>query len=117
WSSWNYLSQTKDDQGHAVCLTYWMNLLQGMKTKLPLLVSLNPLIPIKADKILLRKVYRHPQFNAAAMQAQEDLPKIQGADRLWFAGAWTCWGFHEDGIASAVRIANALGVQAPWQTS
>ncbi|MDR3520097.1 MAG: FAD-dependent oxidoreductase [Acidocella sp.] len=117
WSSWNYLSCTKDDQSHAVCLTYWMNLLQGMQTRLPLLVSLNPLVPIDPAKILLRKIYRHPQFNAAAMQAQDELPRLQGADRLWFAGAWTCWGFHEDGIASAVRIANALGVQAPWQSS
>lgn len=117
WSSWNYLSQGKPDQKAAVCLTYWMNLLQGMKTRLPLLVSLNPLLPIDPAKILLRKNYRHPQFNAAAMAAQEALPSIQGQDRLWFTGAWTCWGFHEDGIASAVRVANALGVQAPWQTS
>ncbi len=117
WSSWNYLSQGRADQTQAVCLTYWMNLLQGMKTRLPLLVSLNPLIPIDPAKILLRKIYRHPQFNQAAMQAQDDLHEIQGKDRLWFAGAWTGWGFHEDGIASAVRIANALGVFAPWQTS
>ncbi|HQU05169.1 MAG TPA: FAD-dependent oxidoreductase [Acidocella sp.] len=117
WSSWNYISQGRADQTQAVCLTYWMNLLQGMQTRLPLLVSLNPVIPIDPAKVLMRKTYRHPQFNAAAMQAQEDLHEIQGRDRLWFAGAWTCWGFHEDGIASAVRIANALGVQAPWQTS
>lgn len=117
WSSWNYLSQGKPDQADAVCLTYWMNLLQGMKTKLPLLVSLNPLIAIEPAKILLRKNYRHPQFNAAAMAAQEALPTIQGQDRLWFTGAWTCWGFHEDGIASAVAVARSLGVQAPWQTS
>jgi predicted NAD/FAD-binding protein len=117
WSSWNYLSRGKQDQADNVCLTYWMNLLQGMKTRLPLLVSLNPLIPIDPAKILLRKNYRHPQFNAAAMAAQENLGSIQGKDRLWFTGAWTCWGFHEDGIASAVRVANALGVTAPWQTS
>lgn len=117
WSSWNYLSQGKQDQAQSVCLTYWMNLLQGMKTKLPLLVSLNPLIQIDPTKILLRKNYRHPQFNAAAMAAQETLDTIQGKDRLWFTGAWTCWGFHEDGIASAVRVVNALGVEAPWQTS
>jgi predicted NAD/FAD-binding protein len=117
WSSWNYLSQGKADQAQAVCLTYWMNLLQGMKTKLPLLVSLNPNIPINPALVLMRKTYRHPQFNAAAMRAQTALPEIQGKDRLWFGGAWTRWGFHEDGILSAVNIANALGVQAPWQTS
>jgi predicted NAD/FAD-binding protein len=117
WSSWNYLSQGKADQAQAVCLTYWMNLLQGMKTKLPLLVSLNPNIPIDPALVLLRKNYRHPQFNAAAMRAQAELPDIQGKDRLWFGGAWTRWGFHEDGILSAVTIANALGVLAPWQIS
>jgi predicted NAD/FAD-binding protein len=116
WSSWNYLSQGKDDQTKAVCLTYWMNLLQGMRTKLPLLVSLNPNIAIDPKLVLLRKTYRHPQFDAAAMRAQADLPEIQGKDRFWFAGAWTRWGFHEDGILSAVGIANAMGVRAPWQT-
>jgi predicted NAD/FAD-binding protein len=116
WSSWNYLSQGKEDHTQAVCLTYWMNLLQGMKTKLPLLVSLNPNLPINPRLVLLRKTYRHPQFDAVAMRAQDELPEIQGKDRFWFAGAWTRWGFHEDGILSAVAIANALGVRAPWQT-
>jgi predicted NAD/FAD-binding protein len=86
-----------------------------MKTRLPLLVSLNPSIAIDPAKILRRMVYRHPQFDAAAMQAQERLAEIQGVENFWFAGAWTGWGFHEDGIASAVRVANALGVRAPWQ--
>lgn len=117
WSSWNYLSQSRADHDDAVCLTYWMNLLQGMKTKAPLLVSLNPNLPIDPAKILLRKTYRHPQFNAGAIAAQQLLPSIQGLDRLWFAGAWTGWGFHEDGIASALRVANGLNVRAPWQGS
>jgi predicted NAD/FAD-binding protein len=114
WSSWNYLSRGAD-AAQAVCLTYWMNLLQGMKTRLPLLVSLNPNIAIDPARVLLRKIYRHPQFDAAAMAAQAALPDIQGRDRIWFAGAWTGWGFHEDGIASSLRVANALGVRAPWQ--
>jgi predicted NAD/FAD-binding protein len=115
WSAWNYLSEGRADQGQAVCLTYWMNILQGMKTKLPLLVSLNPNLPIDPAKILMRKTYRHPQFDAAAVAAQGQLGQIQGRQRLWFAGAWAGWGFHEDGIASSLRVANALGVRAPWQ--
>jgi len=115
WSSWNYLSEGPRDHEQAVSLTYWMNLLQGMKTKAPLLVTLNPGTPVDPAKVLMRKTYRHPQFDAAAIAAQERLPAIQGRDRLWFAGAWTGWGFHEDGIASAVAIANALQVRAPWQ--
>jgi predicted NAD/FAD-binding protein len=51
------------------------------------------------------------------MHAQETLGEIQGAAKFWFGGAWTRWGFHEDGIASAVRVANAIGVQAPWQSA
>jgi len=116
WSSWNYLSHGQDFH-EKVCLTYWMNLLQGMETRLPLLVSLNPRLPIDASKILLRKTYRHPRFDTAAMDAQARLAEIQGVARLWFGGAWTRWGFHEDGILSAVNICNALGVRAPWQTA
>lgn len=116
WCSWNYLSADAADHGKAISLTYWMNLLQGMKTKLPLLVTLNASIPLDPAKVLLRKSYRHPQFDAPASRAQERLAEIQGCDRLWFAGAWTGWGFHEDGIASAVLVANALGVRAPWQS-
>jgi len=116
WSSWNYLSRG-DDLHEKVCLTYWMNLLQGMRTRLPLLVSLNPRLPIDGSKILMRKTYRHPRFDAAAMEAQGRLGEIQGVDGLWFGGAWTQWGFHEDGILSAVVIANRLGVRAPWQAT
>ncbi len=114
WSSWNYVSDG-GDHGAAICLTYWMNLLQSLKTRLPLLVSLNPSMRLDPAKVLLRKSYRHPQFDAAAMAAQLRLPEIQGDGGLWFAGAWTGWGFHEDGIASALRVANGLGVRAPWQ--
>ncbi len=114
WSSWNYLSNGTGDHGQSVSLTYWMNSLQGMKTAQPLLVSLNPLSPPQPDLVHRTRHYRHPQFDAAAMRAQSGLDEIQGVDRLWFAGAWTGWGFHEDGISSAVRVAAGLGVQPPW---
>ncbi|OYV63620.1 MAG: NAD/FAD-binding protein [Acidiphilium sp. 21-62-4] len=115
WSAWNYLSRDAADHGQAISVTYWMNALQGIKTAKPLLVSLNPLIPPDPAQVLLRRDYTHPVFDTAAMAAQAALPGIQGVDRLWFAGAWTGWGFHEDGIASAVRIAQALGLGIPWQ--
>jgi predicted NAD/FAD-binding protein len=114
WSAWNYLTETTADRASGVCVTYWMNRLQGLATPEPLLVSLNPLRPPDPARVLSSRVYRHPQFDAAAMAAQTLLPSIQGKGRMWFAGAWTGWGFHEDGIASAVRVARDFGVAPPW---
>jgi hypothetical protein len=116
WSAWNYLTAGPADHGAAVSVTYWMNRLQGLTTPEPLLVSLNPIRPPAPSRVLLTRAYRHPQFDAAAMRAQERLPALQGHGGVWFAGAWTGWGFHEDGIASAVRVAERLGVAAPWAT-
>ncbi len=114
WSAWNYLSESREDHSEAVSLTYWMNKLQSLKTAKPLLVTLNPGREIAPSEVLLTRQYRHPQFDAAAMIAQDRLAEIQGTDRLYFCGAWTRWGFHEDGIASAVRVAKLLGLSIPW---
>lgn len=114
WSAWNYLSRGGGDHGQEVSVTYWMNRLQSLETGLPLLVSLNPALPPDPTAVLVTRRYRHPQFDAAAMEAQASLPTIQGQDRLYFAGAWSGWGFHEDGIASAVRVARLLGIAPPW---
>jgi predicted NAD/FAD-binding protein len=114
WSAWNYLSDGPADHGASVSLTYWMNCLQSLQTPEPLLVTLNPLREPDPAKVLRVRQYRHPQFDAAAMHAQARIGEIQGADRLYFAGAWTGWGFHEDGIACAVRIARQFGVEPPW---
>jgi predicted NAD/FAD-binding protein len=113
WSAWNYLSDTEAEDS-PVSLTYWMNLLQNLSTSTPLLVTLNPRRMPAPGLVHATRSYRHPQFDAAAAAAQLALPGIQGADRLWFAGAWTGWGFHEDGIASAVRVAQGMGVAVPW---
>jgi predicted NAD/FAD-binding protein len=115
WSAWNYMTQDAADRTRGVSVTYWMNRLQGMVTPEPLLVSLNPLRAPDPARVLSTRVYRHPQFDAAAVAAQERLPTIQGKGRMWFAGAWTGWGFHEDGIASAVRVARDFGASPPWE--
>ena len=82
WASWNYLTAGAEDHAEAICLTYWMNRLQGLKTRQPLLVSINPNAEIDPAKVLRRKIYRHPQFDAAALHAQEALPdQIQGVSR------------------------------------
>ena len=117
WSAWNYLSDGAADRAQTVSVTYWMNRLQSLETALPLLVTLNPLREPEPSSVLLERAYRHPQFDAAAMAAQELLPGIQGGGGVYFCGAWSGWGFHEDGIASAVRVAALLGVVPPWTSA
>jgi predicted NAD/FAD-binding protein len=114
WSSWNYLARGPEDHRREVAVTYWMNRLQNIATPRPLLVSLNPFRAPRAGSVLVEKTYRHPQYDPAMLRAQRMLPAIQGRDRVWFCGAWCGCGFHEDGIASAVAVARALGATVPW---
>jgi predicted NAD/FAD-binding protein len=110
WSSWNYLSAIAQDGTQAVSVTYWMNRLQGLDTKRDYLVSLNPLHPPRADRILAEMTYDHPVFDQAAMDAQPRLAELQGRDRIWYCGSYFGYGFHEDALASAVAMAGRLGV-------
>ena len=110
WSSWVYKADSRDARG-AIGVTYWMNKLQNIPLDDPLFVTLNPATPIAADKIYDQKLFRHPVFDGPALRAQKQLTALQGRDRLWFAGAYTRHGFHEDGYASAVRIARAMARQ------
>jgi predicted NAD/FAD-binding protein len=117
WSSWNYLARGPADHRREVAVTYWMNRLQNLRTARPLFVSLNPFRAPRADTVLLAKTYRHPQYDPAMLRAQALLPSIQGRGRVWFCGAWCGYGFHEDGIASAVAVARDFGVAAAWQAA
>lgn len=110
WSSWNYLSQVAQDGTSAVSVTYWMNRLQGLETQHDYLVSLNPLRPPADETIIAEMDYDHPVFDQAAMDAQPRLADLQGQDRLWFCGSYFGYGFHEDGLASAVAMAERFGV-------
>ncbi|MFX9097198.1 hypothetical protein ABTN72_19345, partial [Acinetobacter baumannii] len=71
-------------------------------------------VPPAEESILYHTVYDHPLYNEAAVNAQRSLPLIQGRRRLWFCGAWTGFGFHEDGLRSALRVARALGCAPTW---
>ena len=93
-------------------MTYWMNRLQGIPDDDPLFVSLNPVTPIPDALVYDETVFHHPMFDAAALQAQDGIAAIQGENRTWFAGAWLRNGFHEDGIASAMRVARRMAVPA-----
>ena len=103
WSSWSYRSQ----QGH-IGVTYWMNRLQGIPESDPLFVTLNPSREIPQEMIYDTVEFAHPVFDKAALSAQRDILELQGQNRTWFAGAWNRHGFHEDGIASAMRIVRRL---------
>ena len=107
WSSWVYTADTRKPQT-AIGVSYWMNRLQNIPESDPLFVTLNPSTPVRDELIYNETSFRHPVFDRAALAAQAKLREIQGENNTWFAGAWTRHGFHEDGFASAVRIARAM---------
>ena len=103
WSSWAYRSQQGD-----IGVTYWMNKLQNIPDEDPLFVTLNPSTEIPKAKIYDTVEYAHPVFDKAALRAQKSIREMQGYNRTWFAGAYNRNGFHEDGIASAMRIVRMI---------
>lgn len=106
WSSWNYRLR-QQDQSRAV-LTYNMNILQGIDSDTTFCVTLNDRSSIDADKILGVYHYAHPVFSLNSVAAQERWKDINGVKRTWFCGAYWGNGFHEDGVASGRRVAEAL---------
>jgi len=114
WASWVYNKNGDESKGD-ISVTYWMNNLQNIDKNYPLFVTLNPHQKIAADKIFAQFQYQHPIFDSAAVSAQKQIEKLQGANRIYFCGAYQKYGFHEDGIASALKAINKLGVFAPWQ--
>lgn len=115
WASWNYLRPTAGANPEGVSVTYWMNRLQNLDPTRPLFVTLNPAEEPDEALVFGRYTYEHPQFDAAAVAAQQRLPTIQGRNRSWFCGAWTGYGFHEDGLASGLAVAEGLGGVIPWR--
>ena len=112
WAAWNYERAADGAQESArVCLHYWLNRLQPLPFAQPVLVSLNPVSPIDPAKILGEFDYDHPVFELSAWSAQKQVAELQGVQRTWFAGAWTGYGFHEDGLQSGYRAADALLAQ------
>jgi predicted NAD/FAD-binding protein len=110
WAAWNALVPRVATQTCTV--SYCMNLLQGIPSPDPLIVTLNPVRPIDPEATLRKLRYHHPVYSHESVAAQARRPEIQGMNRTWFAGAYWGWGFHEDGMRSAVEVAAALG--APW---
>lgn len=115
WASWIYLSEKKQDKNPAVALSYWMNNLQPLNTDTPLIVTLNPERRPNQEMIYDEHIFSHPVFDLKAIQAQERIQTLQGDKGLWFCGAYQRYGFHEDGLLSAVKIAKKMGVSIPWE--
>ena len=114
WSAWNYVSAHGTDGTLPVCVSYLINRLQPLPFRTPVVVTLNPSRPPASHSVLGRYHYDHPLLDRLAVSAQSRLPSIQGVRRTWFAGAWTGYGFHEDGLRSALRIAADFGVEPAW---
>lgn len=115
WSSWVYLSETAQDNKPVVSLSYWMNQLQSLQTETPVIITLNPGREPDAATIHDRHVFDHPVFTMDALRAQRRIHEIQGHGNVWHCGAYQRYGFHEDGLMSAVDVAARLGVDAPWK--
>ncbi|MBS3954733.1 MAG: FAD-dependent oxidoreductase [Methylomicrobium sp.] len=108
WASWNAL---KLDEEQARCtVTYYMNLLQAIDAPEPLLVTLNCTDRIDPAKILVKRTYHHPVYNAASLAAQKRREEINGFNNTYFAGAYWGWGFHEDGARSAQDVISMINI-------
>lgn len=112
WASWCVQANYNTEHQQQVSLTYYLNRLQPLKTQQNLFLTLNPTHEPK--NTLLKVKYGHPLFNQAAIDAQAELPSVQGFDGVYFIGAWTRYGFHEDGLLSAVKLARLFDINTPW---
>jgi uncharacterized protein len=109
WAAWNHEHAAAGTSARAgVCLHYWLNRLQPLPFETPLVLTLNPLREPRAETVIGRYDYAHPVFDAAAVAAQRRLPHLQGVRGTWYCGAWTGYGFHEDGLASGLAVCAAL---------
>jgi uncharacterized protein len=129
WAAWNYervplspKQPTDVIESANVCLHYLINKLQPIPFAQPVLVSLNPTKPIAAEHVLGTFEYAHPVFDLAAIKAQASIPALQGQQHTYFCGAWTGYGFHEDGLKSGLAaadqlLANQLSEEKQWQAA
>jgi predicted NAD/FAD-binding protein len=108
WSAWNYLSTHDPEGSRPVAVSYLINKLQPLPFRSPVIVTLNPPVEPRADRVLREFEYEHPLLDAGATAAQQLFPSLQGQRHTWFAGAWLGYGFHEDGLRSAHAVADAI---------
>jgi predicted NAD/FAD-binding protein len=114
WASWNYIGAENDRTGPALCVSYWMNRLQGLDRRDSLFLTLNPTHEPRPSAVRRRFNYTHPLFDHAALAAQRDLWRLQGRRNTWFCGSYFGYGFHEDALQSGLAVAERFGVRRPW---
>lgn len=112
WSSWNYMTR-RDHAEQSVSISYWMNRLQALDGPTQYFVTLNPLIEPRAHLVHYETQYTHPIFDVSTREAQASMGLLQGHRRSWYCGAWMGYGFHEDGLGSAIEVVKSLGVGLP----
>ena len=124
WAAWNYTAKSgiAPSSKQHVSVNYLINRLQPLPEKLQntqIIVSLNPSIEPDSKLIHQEIHYSHPVFDMSAIQAQKELPLIQGTSSIWYCGAWTGFGFHEDGLRSGELVAEALieSIRSPLNIS
>ena len=113
WAAWNYTAKSgaTPSSKHHVSVNYLINRLQPLPKELKdtqIIVSLNPSVDPNLKLVQQEIQYSHPVFDMKAIQAQKALPLIQGTSSIWYCGAWTGFGFHEDGLRSGELVAEAL---------
>lgn len=115
WSAWNYYTGDAQNGSFPVAVSYWINQLQPLPFRQDVMVTLNPPTPPAADKTIQVIEYAHPLLDQAAYAAQQRLPELQGRRQVYFCGAWTGYGFHEDGLKAGMAVARLLGAPIPWE--
>jgi predicted NAD/FAD-binding protein len=111
WASWNYLTEDPAASGDRASLTYHLNRLQGLDEDREYLVTLNPGRKPAPETVIRRMTYTHPSYNRDSVSTQTELPRLNGRQRTHFCGAYFGNGFHEDGLVSAIAVADDLGVR------
>jgi len=106
WSSWNSILDKKDVTKN--CVTYWLNKLQNLNTKNDYFLTLNPIFKISDDKIIKKIKFSHPFYDLKSIKAQKKLKELQGFKNCWFCGSYFGYGFHEDGLKSALNIVDKI---------
>lgn len=120
WASWNFIEENSPPEAShkRLCVTYWMNSLQGLPPEHPLFVTLNPVIEPFLGSVYHRVEYTHPRFDAGALRSQQHLWSLQGRRNTWFCGSYFGHGFHEDALQAGLAVAEQLGgVRRPWQVA